>query len=155
MGKPKLKIKIPPQGERVKIYTLPKEPEDFKKFLDDFSDNFVENEFAMAIKGGGKLKPKKVKEKEKDEKLKKEEKFGHGVKTKTEESYVKRKAQFKFEIMNIEFFVKFEFEELDAYFKYKIKGSGLMSKMIGKMLSKAGGYMFVQGGIDSINKALD
>jgi hypothetical protein len=154
MGKPKLKLKIPPQGERIQIYTLPKEPEDFNKFLDDFSDNFEDNQFAMAIKGGGKMKPKRVKEKESDEKLKREEKFGHGIKAKTEESYIKRKAKFKFEIMNVELLVKFEFEGLDAYFKYKVKGGGLISKMIGKLLSKAAGAMFVQGGIDSIEKAL-
>lgn len=84
MRKPNYNFKIPKMGQRVQVYTLPKIPEDFNKFLDDFSDHFIESEFTMAIQGGGNLKPERVKEKES------EEKFGHGIKSKQEQSYFVR-----------------------------------------------------------------
>ncbi len=146
-------------GESIKIHTVSTIPEDFNKFLDDFSDKFVKTQFAAAISGQH-LKPTRVKEKEKEseEKYKKETKLGHGMKTKQEESYLKKQVKFKFEIMNIDFIVKFEFEEVDSnmdiYYKYKVKGGGMMSKMIAKAMSKAAGMLMMQGGIDAANKAL-
>ncbi|MFX0082866.1 MAG: hypothetical protein ACFE94_14035 [Candidatus Hodarchaeota archaeon] len=164
MGKPKLKIKPPAMGERIKIYTMPHVPDDFNSFLDEFSDNFVKTDFAIKIQGGGKLNVSKVKEKEKVteegiiKEVKKEEKFEHGIKLKQKEFYEKKRAKFKFQMANIEFYVKIEFEEtdstMDVFYKYKVKGKGMVTKMIAKMLSKGTGYLLMQGTIDAINKTL-
>jgi len=164
MGKPKLKIKPPAMGERVKIYIMPNIPDDFNDFLDKFSDEFINGDYVIKFQVGGQLKVSRVKEKEKlteegiTKEIKKEEKFEHGIKLKQKESYEKKQAKFKFLMANIEFYVKIEFEEVDSeievFYKYKVKGKRMLAKMLAKMMSKGTGYLLMQGTIDAINKTL-
>ncbi|MFW9876478.1 MAG: hypothetical protein ACFFG0_25575 [Candidatus Thorarchaeota archaeon] len=164
MKKLKQNIKSPAIGERIKIYTISQIPDDFDNFLDKFSDNFVKGDFAIKIQGGDKLNVSRVKEKDNvnedgiTKEVKKEEKFEHGIKLKQKESYEKKRVKFKFQMANIEFYVKIEFEEVDStmdvFYKYKVKGKGLVTKTIAKILSKGTGYLLMQGTIDAINKTL-
>jgi len=158
IGKPK--IKVPPVGELIQIHTLEKTPEDFNSFLNKFSDNFINSKNGFNL-GGQNLKPIKVKEKEseKDEKFKKKEKYEHGIKSEQSQEYAKKQAKFKYQISNMEFYSKVLFreneEKLDVFFKYKIKGKGMMTKMIAKMLTKGGfGALIIQNTIDTLEDTI-
>jgi hypothetical protein len=124
--------------------------------LDKFSDNFIHSKNGFNL-GGQKLKPIKVKEKENEdkEKFKKKEKYKHGIKSEQSQEYAKKQVKFKYQISNMEFYSKVLFKEnsdkMDVFFKYKIKGKGIMTKMIAKMLTKGGfGALLIQNTIDTL-----